>query len=247
MANLQSRSNIRTLALDVTDRKSVFAAREQISHEQDGKLDLLYHNAGVRYMSMAIDYDVREKADEGGEEPYMRSDDVWTFEGNVTTVMALTRAFSKLLIASKGVITITGSGASRAPTPGTSTYNASKAAVEMYARTLRIELAPLGIRVVYVMTGAVATPMNLQRMSFSADSPYAKLEEKINEGWDGETKPWPTGEYSRYVIDRLEKRNPPNEIWAGAEMGTLWWVEKLNLGWMLDGMMASRFAMKHPL
>jgi 1-acylglycerone phosphate reductase len=247
MANLQSKSNVKTLALDVTDSKSVFAARAQIAKEQGGKLDMLYLNAGVRSMSMAIDYSESELAEArkaGEEEPYLRSDDTWMMEGNVTTVMAMVRAFSKLLIASKGVIAISGSGASRAPTPGTSTYNASKAAVEMYARILRLELAPLSINVVYVMTGAVATPMNLQNMTFTPDSPYAKIGDKIVAAWAGTAKdgtPWSISEYSRYVIDRLDKASPPKEIWAGAEMGTLYWVEKFNLGWLLDRMMASRF------
>merc|ERR1711881_23454 len=99
-------------------------------------------------------------------------------EGNVISVMALTRAFSRLLIASKGTIAISGSGSSRVPLPGSGSYNVSKAAVEMYSRTLRLELAAFGISVVYVMTGAVATPMNLQRMSFAENSPYKAIGDK---------------------------------------------------------------------
>lgn len=59
---------------------------------------------------MAIDYGADEKKPvmTAGEEqqqqqqPYIRSDDVWMFQANVIAVMALTRAFSKLLIQPKG-------------------------------------------------------------------------------------------------------------------------------------------------
>ena len=49
MANLEGKGNpnIKLLALDITDTKGVLASREQISAEQGGKLDFLYHNAGV--------------------------------------------------------------------------------------------------------------------------------------------------------------------------------------------------------
>lgn len=161
MANLEGKPNIKLLAMDITDAKGVFAARDQIYAEQEGKLDCLYHNAAVRSIGMAIDYDADErKAMAAGEgEPYIRSDDVSMFQGNVIAVMALTRAFSRLLIAARGTVAITGSGASRVQVPTESTYNATKAAVEMYAKTLRLEIQPFGCHVVYVVTGGVATPM----------------------------------------------------------------------------------------
>lgn len=45
----------------------------------------------------------------------------------------------------------------------TAVYNASKAALTMFSETLRLELAPLGVRVVSVITGAVDT--NIMRNS----------------------------------------------------------------------------------
>lgn len=43
------------------------------------------------------------------------------------------------------------------PYPFTSAYNASKAALAQWSETLRIELEPLQIKVVTVVTGQVAT------------------------------------------------------------------------------------------
>ncbi|KAJ5470997.1 hypothetical protein N7530_008354 [Penicillium desertorum] len=240
MANLEGNSNVKLLALDITDAKDVFAAREQISVEQGGKLDCLYHNAGVRSMSMAIDYDADEKQvmTAGEEQPYIRSDDVRMFEGNVIAVMALTRAFSKLLIAAKGTIAITGSGASRVQVPTEATYNATKAAVEMYAKTLRLELQPFGCHVVYVMTGAVATPMYFQRMTFSDDSPYKPIADRIAAGWEQGPRyvPQRTEEYARYVVERVTRMSPPKKVWCGTGIAALCWVEKFGLTWLLDGL-----------
>lgn len=252
MANLEGNPNIKLLALDITDRTSVFAAREQISKEQGGKLDCLYHNAGVRSISMAIDYDADERniMTAGEDQPYFRNEDVRMFEGNVIAVMALTRAFSKLLITAKGTVAITGSGASRAQVPTSATYNATKAAVEMYAKTLRLELQPFGCHVVYVMTGGVATPMfYAQDLTFADDSPYKPISENITAGWKQRPGyvPQPAEEYARYVVERVTRTAPPKEVWCGAEMAQLYWAEKLGFTWLLDGIFSRRFGLNTSL
>ncbi|KAF5602569.1 NAD(P)-binding protein [Fusarium pseudocircinatum] len=234
MANLEGIPNIKPLPLDIMDAKGVLAARDQISVEQGGRLDCLYHNAGARSTTMAIDYDADEKK-AGEEQPYVRSSDVRMFETNVIAVMALTRAFSKLLIAAKGTIAITGSGASRVPVPTNSTYNATKAAVEMYAKTLRLELQPFGCHVVYVMTGAVATTMYSEKMTLADDSLYKPISDRIVAGWDRGPGyvPQTPEEYAQYVVERVARTNPPKEVWCGTGIAPLWWVQKLGLTWLL--------------
>ena len=106
------------------------------------------------------------------------------FETNVTSVAAATRLFAPLLIAAKGTIVLTGSLASVAPQPGSAIYNATKAALSMYARTLRVELKPLGVKVVHVMTAAVATKMVDSRIEFPPDSVYRPIAAKMNKGWE---------------------------------------------------------------
>ncbi|KAF2008859.1 NAD(P)-binding protein [Aaosphaeria arxii CBS 175.79] len=228
MANLKGNPNIKLLALDVLNAKSVFAAREQISVEQGGKLDCLYHNAGATTA--------------GEEQPYIRSSDVWMFQSNVIAVMALTRAFSKLIVAAKGTIAITGSGAGRVQIPTNATYNATKAAVEMYAKTLRIELQPFGCHVVYVMTGEIATPMYSQRMTIADDSLYKPIADKIAAQWERTSGdvPQSTEEYARYVVERVAKSSPPKEVWSGTGVTALWWAEKLGLTWLFDSMLSRR-------
>lgn len=247
MANLEGVSNIKLLKLDIMDAKDVFAVREQISCEQGGKLDCLYHNAGVRSMSMAIDYDEDEERviAAGEEQPYIRSRDIRMFEGNVIAVIALTRALSRLLVAAKGTIAITGSGASRVQVPTNATYNATKGAVEMYSKILRLELQPFGCHVVYVMTGAVATPMYSQRMTFADGSLYKSISDRIAAGWEREPGyiPQPTEVYAQYVVERVARKSPPREVWCGTGIAPLWWVEKLGLTWLLDGIFSRRYGL----
>jgi 1-acylglycerone phosphate reductase len=145
------------LSLDVTSISSLTAVRDRIAAETDNRLDILYHNAGRRSLAMAIDTD--SKAD------HLGVDDEQTFAANLFGVMNANRLFSEMLIAAHGKIVFSGSVSSRVPQPSQAVYNASKAALEMYSRILRIELAPFGIRVVMVMTGGVCSQMSIQRLT----------------------------------------------------------------------------------
>jgi 1-acylglycerone phosphate reductase len=69
--------------------------------------------------------------------------------------MEMCRTFVPLLIEAKGTIAQTGSVAGLMPYVWGAPYNASKAALHAYSDTLRVELAPLGVRVINVVTGGV--------------------------------------------------------------------------------------------
>ena len=73
--------------------------------------------------------------------------------------MALCQAFVPLLIAAKGSIINIGSLAAVMPYVFGSVYNASKAALHSYSDTLRVELAPLGVKVVVVVAGGVKSQL----------------------------------------------------------------------------------------
>jgi 1-acylglycerone phosphate reductase len=81
------------------------------------------------------------------------------FDINVFAVMAMINDFIPLLIAAKGGGTIVnhGSMVRSLPHPFTAAYNASKSAVSQYSHTLRIELEPLGVKVIELVSGRVAT------------------------------------------------------------------------------------------
>jgi NAD(P)-dependent dehydrogenase (short-subunit alcohol dehydrogenase family) len=112
-------------------------------------LQVLVNNAGVRLSSRPIE------AIESDE--WRRTMDV-----NFFGMVDLTRlALPIMRHARRGVICNVSSGSLFAATPFLGAYRASKAAISAFSETLRIEVAPFGIRVVEIMPGAVKTGMNV--------------------------------------------------------------------------------------
>ncbi|KAI8934533.1 hypothetical protein NX059_008232 [Plenodomus lindquistii] len=134
-------ANITYLPLELTSNESIRALRERVTEMTGGKLDILYNNAGRNYVVPALDFDEAELHE--------------LFQANVFSVMEMCRQFVPLLIENKGTIVQTGSVAGIMPYVWGAPYNASKAALHSYSDTLRVELAPLGVRVVNVVTGGV--------------------------------------------------------------------------------------------
>jgi len=152
MQKLSENKNITLVELDVTSKASIQNAYSFVSKATGGTLDILYHNAGVRsiVLGMHSDWELAEK----------------TFQANLFSVVEMNRVFMPLVMKA-GVgskIVFSNSVAAVTPVPTTSIYNASKAALNMYAKVLHMELLPLGIHVVDVMTGEVGTTMAEQSM-----------------------------------------------------------------------------------
>src|SRR5437870_3664193 len=110
------------------------------------------------------------------------------FDTNVFGLSDMTQACLPLLLASVSEPRLppttihTSSIGSRVPFLFSANYNASKAAVTSYSDTLRLELAPLGIKVVTLFMGEVSTGlMSPDNISFGADSLYIDAEAGVQE------------------------------------------------------------------
>lgn len=77
------------------------------------------------------------------------------YDVNIWGVLRVTQAFAPLVIATKGIIVMAGSTAELANLPFQSAYCASKAALLLLSETLRVEVQPFGVKVMYVTTGFV--------------------------------------------------------------------------------------------
>jgi 1-acylglycerone phosphate reductase len=123
------------LELDVTSAASISAALEKVSTTTNGRLDLLINNAGYGYMMPLMDTNSLAIAK--------------NFDVNVIGLLAVTQAFFPLLRKASGVVanqcSIAGLAGGRQPFIGI--YSASKAAVLSLSDTMRVELAPFGLRV----------------------------------------------------------------------------------------------------
>jgi len=79
------------------------------------------------------------------------------FETNVFGVMAVTNTFLPLLVTAQGLVVNISSMSDRLAFPFKGAYAMTKAALTSYSRTLSVELAPHGVRVLNVVTAFVAT------------------------------------------------------------------------------------------
>lgn len=139
MAQLAHRG-ITTLALDVQSASSI---AECVSQLPVSSLDILINNAGANYMMPAVDADITIGKD--------------IFDLNFWAPLAVTQACMPLLLASGAgsIVANHTSGTVTVHFPFQGIYSASKAALATLSDTMRLELDPVGIRVVDLRTGHV--------------------------------------------------------------------------------------------
>ncbi|KAE8450075.1 hypothetical protein EG329_006856 [Mollisiaceae sp. DMI_Dod_QoI] len=258
MTSLTTIPNITLLELDVTSPESIRKAHSAVSAATSGKLDILYNNAGVRYVAMGIDSTYKIATD--------------TMATNFCAVVEMVHVFSCQMkvtcsgqcnggtehfqfgsssgvpnltpYSSNGKIVFTSSGAGKLPVPTQAIYNASKAALDLYAQTLRIEMQPLGVGVINVITGSIATAKGIEPMGpLDADSPYRSIEKDLNRFWKSERPLMDLTTYSDAVVKKVTGKNPPELIWLNSDF--VWWVYFLKLTWLLPILMAKEFGLKN--
>lgn len=137
----------------------------------------------------------------------------------------MTHAFLPLLVRARGVIATVGSVNEVYLPPLQSTYNAAKAAVHAWGDSLRIELKPLDVRVVTIVTGAVRSNLmeNETERSRGEDedalpegSYYKPLEKNIHDQEFLGTAQWQESDvYARDVVAALLREEPKRTLWLG--------------------------------
>jgi hypothetical protein len=146
----------------------------------------------------------------------------------------------------------------RATKADTILQNASKGALHQYANTLRVELAPFGVKVITVVTGGVSSQLSLHvtrtlppnsyyapledvyqhRLRHAAEvgvTPHAFAEDVVPQIVPG-GGPWP---WRLLVRDARKKW-----IWAGGQNGRVWFFSG---GWLWSGIFDFYFTMKFKL
>ncbi|KAL3433960.1 hypothetical protein BDV09DRAFT_170970, partial [Aspergillus tetrazonus] len=117
--------NIEALSLELGKPGSIEKLRDAVLKRTGGRLDFLVNNAGTHYASTAMDLEIEEVAK--------------LFEVNVFAVMRLCQIFVPLLRrAHRARIVQIGSVTRSVPVVWQSPYNASKAALSQYSKTLRL-------------------------------------------------------------------------------------------------------------
>ncbi|KAI0131427.1 NAD(P)-binding protein [Daldinia grandis] len=230
-----------TLPLDVTDAESIKQCHEEVAKITGSKLDILVNNAGRTHTHPATDIsltDVRQ-----------------SFETNVFSIMAMVQAFIDHLIAAKGLIINISSLSSVTPYVFGSVYCASKAAVVGYSRTLRMELAPFGVRVMVSMTGTVKSNTAAQPLhALPENSLYSRAKEIFE--WrvvfSQNASTFPTETFARNLVnDSLRPEVPvilrrwfgrPDWFWSGG-MANVVWLGTCIGEWLVDAFCWRTFRM----
>ncbi|KAI1821189.1 hypothetical protein F4861DRAFT_520200 [Xylaria intraflava] len=189
--------------LDVTDETSVVQLKSSLAAVTNGFLDILVNNAGIAYTMTAIDTDVSAVQK--------------MFDVNVFGPMRMVHYFHDMLIRSSGVIVNVGSVGGIVPYIYGSSYNASKAALHHWSNTLRIEMAPLGVTVLTIISGEIGTNIlsNDRKRELPEGSYYSLLADAFRQHVDRIPDTTDRFVYARKVVKQSLSRYPPAWFWCG--------------------------------
>lgn len=155
------------LKVDVRDRDDVRDAIRQIEAAGWGEVELLINNAGLA----------------AGLDPIQDGDfEHWDrmIETNLTGLLNVTRLILPGMVSrGRGHIVQIGSVAGRDAYPNGNVYSATKAAVAMLTRGMRIDLMKSGVRVTNIAPGLAETEFSLVRFdgdAARAKSPYVGID-----------------------------------------------------------------------
>ncbi|KAF2198608.1 NAD(P)-binding protein [Delitschia confertaspora ATCC 74209] len=217
-------ANITALPLEVTSPSSIFNLYTKVEEITSGRLDILVNNAGCNYTVPALDVEFKEVQH--------------TFNVNVFAIMRICQVFAPLLIEAQGTIVQIGSLAGVMPYVFGATYNATKAALHAYSNTLRVELAPLGVKVVTIVTGGVKSNIARTEHQLPVGSYYhpvnAEYQRRLKHSQEGAMD---NEAYARSVVRKVLRGDgwlsKTRWIWEGKKSWIIWFVQRfLPLGVM---------------
>ncbi|KAM3473341.1 hypothetical protein MY8738_008429 [Beauveria namnaoensis] len=225
------KTGMSVVSLDVCDKASIQRCKEEAAQITAGKLDILVNNAGVNHTIPATDIDI---------------DDVkHTFNANVFGPMLMCQAFVPLLIPARGLIINISSVSAIVPYLFASVYSSTKAALDGYSRTLRLELKPFNVRVMVAMTGTVKSNITSH---FVRELPSSSLYQPVRDMYDErihfsqKNSPMAADVYAKKLVAAALK----GEGWFGGLFGRTpdwFWAGGLaNVAWFGQTFFPRRFA-----
>ncbi|KIV81457.1 hypothetical protein, variant [Exophiala sideris] len=223
MSTLEKLPNMTLLPLDVTSPTSIAAAVDRVKAQTGGKLDYLINNSGRNIMGPALDADIEDAKE--------------MFDVNFWGILRMVQAFAPLLIEAQGTIVNIGSIVGYLYKPFTSLYNASKAAVHQFDETLRLEMAPLGVKVVTVVTGSIQTNIheNCPEPRLPPTSRYIAAKAGLQKQYEGKlnVKQTTPDAFAKLVVGDVLS-GAVGKIFRGSYAGMTRWASHLMPMWMSD-------------
>ncbi|KAH8092682.1 hypothetical protein BXZ70DRAFT_453448 [Cristinia sonorae] len=223
---------IETLTLDVTNAESIASVKSQVEKLTGGKLDILINNAGTSYIYAASDIEMDE----------VRK----LFEVNVFAVMAMTKAFLPLLVASGDArILNVGSLTGVTPIPFGSVYGSSKAALHSFNDTLRVELAPFGIKVMLIVAGNIKSHITNTETKMPDDSMYQPIEPEFrrNRLENFHAGAPERGPIVAQILRESLKQKPTAWLWVSKNSWLVWFVSTFRPRTAFDAIVSKRYGL----
>ncbi|KAJ5731136.1 short-chain dehydrogenases/reductase [Penicillium malachiteum] len=165
LGSLSDNKDITILDLDVTSSESIAQCAKVVEKHTGGTLDILVNNAGMSTVMPLLDTSIDEAKK--------------LYNTNVWSVVAMAQEFSPMLIKAQGVICNISSVTGEMTFAWHGVYGSSRSAGTRISETLRLEMAPLGVRVVTVVLGGVKTngndPTKIADLELPSDSYYHQI------------------------------------------------------------------------
>jgi 1-acylglycerone phosphate reductase len=227
-ADLAELDDIEILELDVTVPKTIAHCKEVVSKRTGGRLDVLVNNAGVEFNSPLLDTDIAEAKR--------------LYDVNVWGPLAMIQAFAPLLIEAKGVVFNQSSIDAALNMVWAGIFASSKSAVARMSETLRVELEPLGVRVVTSMAGSADTPMFAKPggpMKLPETSYYHGVQDEAwKERMDHQRQAMKVDVLAEKLVKEIVGGSR-GVVWHGAFAPFVHWAGLLNITSLMDKMINS--------
>ncbi|GAB6269020.1 hypothetical protein DS62_02365 [Smithella sp. SC_K08D17] len=199
--------NVDVSVLDVTDETSIKACVDYVIAKA-GRIDMLVNNAGLLLIGPLVELEISELRRQ--------------FETNVIGLNALTRAAVPHMIKRKsGKIVNISSVSGVLPTPFAGAYCSTKAALTALSDSLRMELAPLGIKVITVQPGGIKSNLSInadKELERFKKTPYGPIQNFIvaraNASQENAT---PAETFAKELVDKLVLGKTPKFIRLGKD------------------------------
>lgn len=194
VASLQA-EGFNAVQLDVTDASAIVALAERLALDGSG-IDVLINNAGYGAIGPVLD---------GSTDSLRRQ-----FETNVFALVDVTRALLPALRIRQGLVVNIGSVSGVMVTPFAGAYCASKAAVHALNEAMRMELKPLGVRVMEVQPGAIETRFAVTagaeaQLSVTPGSPWWPWRDSIHaRSQASQDRPTPVAQVAQTILQAVQ-------------------------------------------
>ncbi|HAT43415.1 MAG TPA: short-chain dehydrogenase [Rheinheimera sp.] len=224
------------LPLDVNDTKSRQALRQALQ-ARGLSVDLLVNNAGFGAMGPVLDFTEQQ----------------WQaqFATNLFAVALVTKELLPLLEAAQGRVLNIGSVSASLVTPFAGAYCASKAALHAISEAMQMELAPLGVAVQWVVTGAVDTGFAARASAelqwLSEQSPWWRFRDGITRRANA-SQDFPTSAaaYAKALVKQLQRPPTRSPLYVGRGARLLPWLKRW-LPWpLLSWILSRKFGLSAP-